>query len=60
MLQAGYLPSLQIHDELCFNLNKDKIEKQKKEIKKIMEECIDFKVPFTVDCEIGNSWGNLK
>ena len=58
--KAGYLPSLQIHDELCFNLNKDTIEKQKKDIKRIMEECIDFKVPFTVDCEIGNSWGNLK
>jgi DNA polymerase I-like protein with 3'-5' exonuclease and polymerase domains len=58
--KAGYLPSLQIHDELCFNLEKDKIEEQKKAIKKIMEECLEFKVPFTVDCEIGNSWGNLK
>jgi len=58
--KKGYLPILQIHDELCFNLEEDKLEEQKKEIKEIMENCIEFKVPFTVDSEIGNSWGNLK
>jgi DNA polymerase I-like protein with 3'-5' exonuclease and polymerase domains len=59
-VEKGYLPILQIHDELCFNLEEDKLEEQKKEIKEIMENCIEFKVPFTVDSEIGNSWGNLK
>ena len=30
------------------------------EIKKIMEGCIEFKVPFVVDKKLGDSWGNAK
>jgi DNA polymerase I-like protein with 3'-5' exonuclease and polymerase domains len=55
--EAGYLPMLQIHDELCFNV---KDEKQAKEIKKIMEQTIEFKVPFIVDYGLGRSWGQAK
>ena len=54
---AGHLPILQIHDELCFNL-KDKEDIST--IKKTMEECIDFKVPFVVDYGTGKSWGDAK
>jgi DNA polymerase I-like protein with 3'-5' exonuclease and polymerase domains len=54
---AGHIPILQIHDELCFNI-KDK--KMADEIKKIMEGCIEFKVPFVVDKKLGDSWGNAK
>ena len=39
---AGYLPILQIHDELCFNVKNDK---DVSTIKKTMEECIEFKGP---------------
>ena len=54
---AGHIPILQIHDELCFNIkNKEMAD----EIKKIMEECIEFKVPFVVDKKLGDSWGNAK
>ena len=54
---AGHLPILQIHDELCFNIkNKGMAD----EIKKIMEGCIEFKVPFVVDKKLGDSWGNAK
>ena len=55
--EAGYLPMLQIHDELCFNV---KEERQAKEIKKIMEQTIEFKVPFVVDYGLGTSWGQAK
>ena len=39
---AGHLPMLQIHDELCFNIKDDA---HANEIKKIMEDAIEFKVP---------------
>ena len=54
---AGYLPMLQIHDELCFNI---KDQKHADEIKKIMETTIEFKVPSVVDCGLGESWGDAK
>ena len=54
---AGHLPMLQIHDELCFNI---KDEAHAKDIKKIMEESIDFKVKSVVDVGLGKSWGDAK
>jgi len=57
--EEGYLPILQLHDELCFNINKFSM-KDVQDIKKIMENCIEFKVPFIVDTNIGESWGDIK
>ena len=51
--EAGYLPILQIHDELCFNV-KDGDELK---IKEIMENCMEFKVPSVVDISIGDDFG---
>ena len=55
--EAGYLPLLQIHDELCFNVED---EKQITDIKNIMENCVEFKVPFQVQAKLGKSWGEAK
>jgi len=53
--KAGYLPLIQIHDELCFNVRP---AKDPEEIKKIMEHCIpEMKVPSFVDVAIGKDWG---
>ena len=54
---AGHLPILQIHDELCFNI---KSQKHAKEIQDIMQNSIEFKVPFVVDYGLGKSWGAAK
>jgi len=54
---AGHLPMLQIHDELCFNV---KDEAHAKTIQKIMEQSIEFKVPFVVEYGLGDSWGKAK
>ena len=54
---AGHLPMLQIHDELCFNV-KDDNHAQK--IKNIMQESIKFKVPSVVEYGLGESWGDAK
>ncbi len=51
--EAGYLPILQIHDELCFNVKAgDELK-----IKEIMENCMEFKVPSVVDISIGDDFG---
>jgi len=56
--KAGYMPLLQIHDELCFSINK---EEDTKNVKHIMENCIEnLKVPFKVDIALGSSWGDAK
>ena len=55
--KAGHLPILQIHDELCFNVKNDEDVKL---IKKTIEDCIEFKVPFVVDHGTGKSWGDAK
>ena len=48
---------LQIHDELCFNI---KDENHANEIKSIMENAIEFKVPSVVESGLGESWGDAK
>ena len=53
----GHRPLLQIHDELCFNVNGDK---DIKEIQHQMEHCLDdvpLKVPSKVDIALGYNWG---
>ena len=55
--EAGHLPMLQIHDELCFNIRD---EEHAKEIKKIMENAIEFKVPSIAEYGLGGSWGAAK
>ena len=51
---AGFLPKLQIHDELCFDI-KDKSDINK--IKETMENCMEFKVPSKVDVALGEDFG---
>lgn len=54
--ELGYLPMIQIHDELCISVDEDDIP----EIKKTMESCVELEVPNKVDAEIGDSWGTIK
>ena len=56
--KAGYKPILQIHDELCFSIEK---EDDIKGVKEIMENAIeDLRVPSKVDIALGRSWGEAK
>ena len=54
---AGHLPMLQIHDELCFNIKDDA---HAKEIQNLMQKTIEFKVPSVVEYGLGESWGDAK
>ena len=53
-VEEGFLPLLQIHDELCFNIeNQDQVDK----IKNIMETCVELNVPSKVDIALGQNFG---
>ena len=52
--EAGYLPKIQIHDELCFDIE---TEDDVKVVKETMEKCMDFKVPSKVDVALGDDFG---
>jgi len=52
--KAGKIPMLQIHDELCFNLE---FEDDEKDIINVMENSIQLEVPNKVDVSVGSNWG---
>ena len=51
---------LTVHDELLFEIKKDKVKYFSDKIKNIMENIIKLKVPIVVDVKTGNNWGDLK
>ncbi len=51
---------LQVHDELIFEIKKDKLETYLPSIKNIMENVIKLKVPIIVNESVGENWGELK
>jgi DNA polymerase I-like protein with 3'-5' exonuclease and polymerase domains len=56
--QAGYMPILQVHDELCFSLADPA---QAKVCAEIMEHAIpSITIPMLTDIKLGKSWGELK
>ena len=54
--EEGLLPMLQVHDELCFSLED---EDQIAPIIEIMQNCVEAKVPFKVDCAVTDNWGQV-
>ncbi|MFA6432840.1 MAG: DNA polymerase [Candidatus Paceibacterota bacterium] len=63
-LENDVFPLLQVHDELVFEMKKDKAEKVMKDIEKIMESVVDPKeikgVVLKAKGHIGKNWGELK
>jgi len=51
---------LQVHDELIFEVKKDKLNHYAPKIKKIMQEVLKLRVPIVVDESVGKNWGELK
>lgn len=55
---------LQVHDELIFEVEKNKVKDVAKEIKEIMENILDEKralgVPIVTNVKVGDNWGALK
>ena len=54
---AGLTPMLTVHDELCFSVES---REDASRIKEIMETCVpQLTVPFEVDAEFGENWGEV-
>ena len=51
---------LQVHDELIFEVKKDKLDFYAPKIKDIMQGVLKLRVPIIVDQSVGNNWGELK
>ena len=54
LYREGFLPMIQVHDELDITFSS---EEEKKKIIEVMEHAIELRVPSKVDAEIGPSWG---
>tara|TARA_R110002020_G_scaffold466915_4_gene690026 strand:- start:2288 stop:4165 length:1878 start_codon:yes stop_codon:yes gene_type:complete len=54
LYKEGFIPLIQIHDELDISFS---TEDAKKKIIEIMEHALELRIPSKVDVEIGPSWG---
>ena len=52
--------TLQVHDELLFDVPEDEAEQVQALVKHEMEHVIELKVPIVADCGIGTNWRDLK
>jgi DNA polymerase-1 len=52
--------TLQVHDELLFDVPKDEVETVRAVVKHEMENVIKLNVPIVVDLGIGHNWRDLK
>ena len=59
-LDIGVHVILQIHDELVYEIEEEKIPTAGKIIKTIMEGVIQSDIPFIVDVKEGYNWGETK
>jgi DNA polymerase-1 len=52
--------TLQVHDELLFDVPEDEVERVRTLVKHEMENVIELKVPVVADIGIGQNWRDLK
>jgi DNA polymerase I len=52
--------TLQVHDELLFDVPEKEVEQVKKMVRHEMETVIQLKVPVLVDCGVGLNWRDMK
>ncbi len=50
---------LQVHDELVFEVEEDKVEQYLKLIKPMMENAYKLSVPVTCEAKVGDNWGEM-
>ena len=54
--ELGYVPLIQIHDELAFSVDS---EKEARKICEVMEGAVQLEVPTPADISLGKTWGSL-
>jgi len=58
--EAGYIPILQVHDELLFDWPEADVDKNIPIVKDIMENTVKLSVPLRVSCKAGDNWKECK
>lgn len=56
---ADAKPLLQVHDEIIYEVKKEKAEAFGKELQKVLEDVYKISVPLTVEVSIGDNWGEI-
>ena len=56
----GYMPLLQVHDELHFETAPEQTEKAMVEIKEVLENIVKLDVPLTANGGFGRNWFEAK
>ena len=57
LYKEGYLPLIQLHDEVAMSL---KTKEEAETVAKIMENAVPLEIPSKCDIEIGPSWGEAE
>jgi DNA polymerase I len=57
---AGYMPILQIHDELIWEIEPERVNKAKVDIKNVLESIVKLDVPLIVSGGCGKNWYEAK
>jgi DNA polymerase-1 len=52
--------TLQVHDELLFDVPEDEIDTVRTLVKREMENVLELNVPIVADVGIGQNWRDLK
>jgi DNA polymerase-1 len=52
--------TLQVHDELLFDVPEDEVERVRALAREEMEGVIELKVPLVADCGVGPNWRDLQ
>jgi DNA polymerase-1 len=52
--------TLQVHDELVFDVPKNEVELVRSLVKEEMEAVIELKVPLVADCGVGPNWRDME
>jgi DNA polymerase-1 len=51
--------TLQVHDELLFDVPEDEVDQVRALVKEEMEGVIELKVPLVADCGVGVNWRDM-
>lgn len=60
LIDQGHKVLLQVHDELVFEVKKDKVKAFIPKIKKVMESVTKLSVPLVVNAKVGDNWEEME
>jgi len=52
--------TLQVHDELVFDVHPDEVDTMKRLIAELMPQALKLSVPLKIDIKMGKNWGEME